>query len=165
MAKINIGDKVHCTHAETIWYTVNKIYEVVAHPENGYASVIGSERWILSLDPEERIQRSIRGMSKQSLQMDYMRCIFYSDILDEILWRKISIKSWYSTLKLPITLSSVGQQIAKLQKVQDKRLAMLIHWEYLSLTSKPIQKMKSQTSFSRFTKGLIHEKSNQNMGL
>lgn len=40
---IQLGDQVYCTHAASAWYTVNKIYEVVAHPETGVNSVIGSD--------------------------------------------------------------------------------------------------------------------------
>lgn len=43
MAKIQIGDQVSCTHAASPWYTVNKVYDVVAHPETGVNSVIGSD--------------------------------------------------------------------------------------------------------------------------
>lgn len=41
--KINVGNKVHCTHAATKWYTVGKIYDVVAHPENGHPAVLASD--------------------------------------------------------------------------------------------------------------------------
>lgn len=43
MATIKIGMKVACTHAATSWYQVNKVYDVVPHPETGKASVQGSD--------------------------------------------------------------------------------------------------------------------------
>jgi hypothetical protein len=41
--KIQIGDQVYCTHAASSWYKANKVYDVVAHPETGVNSVVGSD--------------------------------------------------------------------------------------------------------------------------
>jgi hypothetical protein len=68
--RIEIGDEVYCTHAATMWYSVGKIYKVVAHPEYGTRAVQGSDGLydLLSmctskfskLDPKEETLKIVR---------------------------------------------------------------------------------------------------------